>query len=320
MITSANPMEGKSIVLANLAIAMAQAGQSVIVVDADLRWPTQHEIMHLDNHRGLSNALLEHDVELSEYEQEVELDRLSVQDANGDQGRPTERARGVANASLRVITSGPIPPNPADLLASDQMGALIERLKTRADVVLFDAPPVLAVTDAAVLSTRIDGVLLLGDAGRTRRAAAKQAVQRLRQVDAHLLGVILNKVSIRGSGYYANAYYYGDSTNGSAANHGRRRVDWGKLRAPAFLKTFMQGKRPGGLMHLRRPTQRLSRQQQRRVGSNRRSGRHERSEQGLPVGAARRAVRPSEVVGLPSSSAAWSHGRNRVATTGWRFC
>jgi Mrp family chromosome partitioning ATPase len=131
---------------------------------------------------------------------------------------------------LQIITCGPLPPNPADLLGSERMQALIEALKNRADVVLFDTPPVLAVTDAVMLSTRVDGVLLVNDAGRTRRAAAERAVERLRQVDANLIGVVLNRLSAQGSGYYAHQYYYEETQNGRRP---KRRRGWKKF--PGWL-------------------------------------------------------------------------------------
>lgn len=235
MVTSANPVEGKSIVLANLAIVMAQAGQSVIVVDSDLRRPIQHEIFRLDNDHGLSNALLEYHPELPRYKRELKVNGSSGK-PNGAQGAAVERARDAMTGSLQVITSGPVPPNPADLLASEHMETLIEELKTQADLVLFDTPPVLAVTDATVLSTRMDGILLVSDAGRTRRAAARQAVERLRQVDGHLLGVVLNRISLRSGGYYVYPYYYESDQDDHHTTWRWIKLDWPKLPVPAFLQ------------------------------------------------------------------------------------
>jgi succinoglycan biosynthesis transport protein ExoP len=235
MVTSSNPVEGKSIVLANLAIVMAQAGQSVIVVDADLRRPIQHEIFGLDNDQGLSNALLEYHADLPRYKRELKVNG-SNGNSSGAYGEAVERARDVMAGSLQVITSGPVPPNPADLLASEHMEALIEELKTQADLVIFDTPPVLAVTDAAVLSTRMDGILLLSDAGRTRRAAARQAVERLRQGDGHLLGVVLNRVSLRSGGYYVYPYYYESSQDDHHTTRRWIKLSWPKLPVPEFLR------------------------------------------------------------------------------------
>ena len=184
LVTSSDPAEGKSITLANLAVVMAQSGRSVIVVDSDLRRPTQHKIFGLNNHHGLSNATLESSSSLLEYIQPTQIE------------------------NLRIVTSGPLPPNPADLLGSERMVAIIEELKSRADLVLFDSPPVLAVTDAAVLSTKVDGVLLVHNAGHTRCAMARRAVEELRRVDANLLGVVLNRLSLRRGSYYYPQYYY----------------------------------------------------------------------------------------------------------------
>jgi succinoglycan biosynthesis transport protein ExoP len=184
LVTSPNPIEGKSITLANLAVVVAQSGRSVILVDADLRRPTQHKIFGLSNHHGLSNTTLESSSSLSEHIQPTQVE------------------------NLRIITSGPLPPNPADLLGSERMRAIIEELKSQADLVMFDSPPVLAVTDAAVLSTRVDGVLMVNHAGRTRCALARRAVEELRRVDANLLGVVLNQLSLRRGSYYYPQYDY----------------------------------------------------------------------------------------------------------------
>lgn len=167
LITSTSPDEGKSTTLANLAVTMAQAEQRVLLVDCDLRRPSLHAIFGLPNERGLTSALLE----------------------QPDGPLPVQET-GVAG--LRLLTSGPLPPRPADLLGSRRMGALIERLRSEADIVLFDTPPVVAVTDAAVLAPRVDGVLLVLQAGQTRRDRARQARQMLEKVKANIIGVVLN--------------------------------------------------------------------------------------------------------------------------------
>jgi non-specific protein-tyrosine kinase len=207
VVTSPSPMEGKSIILANLAVVMAQAGRSVIVVDADMRRPMQHKIFGLDNDRGLSDAFLHSDPSLSAYSSGLGSEFLSRLLSHGEERKPTECTQASAVGNLRVVTSGSLPPNPADLIGSRRMEELVEELKSQADVVLFDTPPMLMVTDAVLLAAKADGVLLLCEAGRTRRATAREAVERLRQVGANLLGVVLNRVSLRGRDYYGYGYY-----------------------------------------------------------------------------------------------------------------
>ncbi len=167
LVTSTAPNEGKSTTLANLAVTMAQAEQRVLVVDCDLRRPSLHSIFGMPNERGLTSALLE------QGEGPLPIQETSV-------------------PGLQLLPSGPLPPRPADLLGSRRMGVLIERLRAAADIVLFDTPPVVAVTDAAVLAPRVDGVLLVLQAGHTRRDRARQARQVLEKVKANIVGVVLN--------------------------------------------------------------------------------------------------------------------------------
>jgi non-specific protein-tyrosine kinase len=210
LVTSPGPSEGKSTIAANLAVVIAQAGKSVIVVDSDLRRPTMHKLLGVANGHGLTTAILT----------EGEADTF----VNG-QLQPTH----VPN--LRVLTSGPIPPNPSELLGSQRMKRLIERLQAEADVVVFDSPPVLVVTDAAVLASEVDGVLLVVDAGNTRRDTATRARDTLAQVGANVLGATLNKLAGRGRDgyyYYDYGYYYYDSGTGERSRH-RRRTWWQRL-------------------------------------------------------------------------------------------
>ena len=168
VVTSAAPNEGKSTVLANLAITMAQGERRTILVDADLRRPGLHEIFGIANDRGLTTMIVE----------ERALDDPPLIDV------------GVDNLSL--VPSGPLPPNPADILGSRKMEEVIAALKARADIVLFDAPPVVAVTDAAVLGTKVDGLLLVVCAGRTRREHAQRARELLERVHVRVIGAVLN--------------------------------------------------------------------------------------------------------------------------------
>ena len=180
VVTSAGVGEGKSTTLANLAVVSAQAGRTVILVDADLRRPTLHQVFDLDNETGLTTAM---------------MDEAAL-------ASPPLRATGIDG--LSVLTSGPLPPNPADLLGSRRMDQVIAALAELADQVFFDTPPVVAVTDAAVLATKVDGVLLVISAGKTRREYARTAVQRLEQINARLVGTVLTNVQM-GAGF--KGYY-----------------------------------------------------------------------------------------------------------------
>jgi capsular exopolysaccharide synthesis family protein len=148
--------------------------------------------------------------DLSVYNHELAPGRFSARGSDEAQEETWSGPSPVELGSLHIITTGPCPPNPADLLASKRMKALVESLKHQADIVLFDTPPAMMVTDAVVLSKLVDGVLILADAGNTKRGIARQTVERFRQVDAHVLGVVLNRVSYRGSYYTYHRYYRRD--------------------------------------------------------------------------------------------------------------
>jgi len=184
LITSSSPKEGKSTTLANLGVVMAQAGKRVILADTDLRRPTLHEVFQVPRELGLTDLLLEEDPDIEGFLRPTEVEGLSL------------------------LPSGPLPPNPSELLSSPRMGQVIEDLKESADIVLFDSPPVLAVTDATVLATRVGGVLLVIDAGTTRSDAGRQGKEALAQVGANILGAVLNRQKAGGRGYYYY-YYYG---------------------------------------------------------------------------------------------------------------
>ena len=188
VVTSPGPEEGKSFVTSNLAVVMAQLEKRVIVIDSDLRRPMQHEIFGLDNNIGLTTALLDNPrADLSTYLQKPKL-------ANGSE--------------LYVLTSGPIPANPSELLGSQRMTQLVKDLLSIADVLIFDSPPVLAVTDAAILSKTADGVLLVSRVNRTRLPAFYQSLIELDRVDARIIGVVLNSLPPGGGHYYSYYYYY----------------------------------------------------------------------------------------------------------------
>jgi capsular exopolysaccharide synthesis family protein len=187
VLLTTSPMsgEGKTTTVANLGAVFARAGASTIIVDADLRKPRQHKMFQLDNRTGLTTTLVSDD---------------------GDQMETNLKESGVPN--LRILSSGPRPPNPSELLSSERMNGLLEKLRGQADVVIFDTPPCLAVSDAAVLANRVDGVLLVLEAGKTRREAAVRAKEALEQIGARLLGVVLTKIPAKRRGYGYYYYYY----------------------------------------------------------------------------------------------------------------
>ncbi|MEZ4658630.1 MAG: CpsD/CapB family tyrosine-protein kinase [Caldilineaceae bacterium] len=164
LVTSADAHTDKSSAVANLAVVMAEAGDKVILVDGDLRRPQQHEIFGLHNQQGLSSWLPE--------------------------GGPAPLQQTSVNR-LQVLTAGPTHANPVALLSARRLGDALAELKGQADYVLCDAPPVLAVTDAALWAAKVDGVVLLVNAGGTKRDQALQARQTLERVHAHIVGAVL---------------------------------------------------------------------------------------------------------------------------------
>ena len=202
LVTSPNPVEGKSVTAANLAVVMAQSGMKTLLVDSDLRRPTQHKLFQVPNQKGLTNMLLLDELVLDGNIQSVDIENLSV------------------------LTSGPIPPNPSELLGSGKMQALLQQLKAVYDVIVFDSPPALAVTDAAVMSRQMDGVVLVTDSGRTRRDMAVRAKETLTKVGANILGVALNRLSERSGGYYYYYYYYARDDGGQGQRRRSHRRHW----------------------------------------------------------------------------------------------
>lgn len=186
MVTSASPGEGKSTTVANLATVIAQGGKRTILVDTDLRRPVLHEMFGLPNAVGVTNAMLMPEgSDLTPFLQKTEVE------------------------NLWLLASGPQPPNPSELLGSHRMAELMKELGANADMLIFDSPPTLAVTDAAVLARQVDGVLLVVESAKTREAAAKRAAQGLLKVNANVLGVAVNRIAYRlaGTHYYYYDYY-----------------------------------------------------------------------------------------------------------------
>ncbi|MGD9898978.1 MAG: GumC family protein [Calditrichaceae bacterium] len=181
LVTSSGPKEGKSTTAANLAIAMAQSGNRVVLVDADLRRPVVHSIFGQEKDSGVTNYL---------------MDAIPYE----------ELAKTTPINNLFIITSGILPPNPSELISSHKMEGLLERLKEDFDIILFDSPPVIAVTDAAILSTKVDGVIIIVSSGQTNRDALLRSQSLLDNVGARILGFLLNNVDVEGT--YGSYYYY----------------------------------------------------------------------------------------------------------------
>jgi capsular exopolysaccharide synthesis family protein len=193
VVTSAGPQEGKSFTSANLAIVLAQSSHRVLLIDADLRRPTQQNLFDKQPNYGLTNLLLD-------MPPAFDSSRL------GDMYSQLSRAvLATSIPGLFLMTTGELPPNPAELVGSSRMKALIKALATRFDFVIIDTPPILAVTDAVVLATRVDTVLLVTRAGSTRQSQLKHAVLRLQEVNANMSGVILNRINKQSGEYY---HYY----------------------------------------------------------------------------------------------------------------
>ncbi len=210
LVTSGAPNEGKSLVSANLAVVLAQAGSKVLLVDADLRRPRQHKVFNLPNDRGLTSYLLE-----------IKIDD-SI-DAIGTLLQAYIQKTDVPG--LSVFTSGPLPPNPSELLGSTKMQMTFAALTAAYDYLVFDSTPVLAVTDALVMSTQIDNIILVTRSGQTRRGQLHQVKERLNKMKANVIGVVLNRWSTGASSDY---YYYDYQTadDAPASANGKTRLSF----------------------------------------------------------------------------------------------
>ena len=186
---------------------MAQTQKRVILVDADLHRPNLHRVFGVSNSRGLTSRVLD--------------ETLGPEDVL----QPTELA------GLRLLTSGPLPTNPADVLNSAEMARIIDRLRESADLVIFDSPPLFGVTDAVILASRLMSTLIVIDAGRTRTEAARRAIEMLERVNAKIVGVVLNRMKKR---YASDYYYYSyDSSGNRVSGRGWPWQDWRRRVKPA---------------------------------------------------------------------------------------
>jgi polysaccharide biosynthesis transport protein len=194
LVTSSMPSEGKTTTAVNTALSLAQTGASVLIIDADMRRPRVHSIFGVDNHRGLS-TILSNDMS------EAEMLNLIIQQSE---------------SGLHLLPSGAIPPNPAELLGSEQMRRLISTLEQTFNHIIIDTPPIGSFTDGVLASTLVDGVLLVVHSGKTSRSVARRTRQILQDVGAKVFGVVLNNVNLREHDYYyyqsyqSNSYYKTD--------------------------------------------------------------------------------------------------------------
>ncbi len=186
LVTSGQASEGKTTTVVNMAISLSQLGASVLIIDCDLRKPATHKLLNVEHQNGLSTYL----------SRETEINGL---------------IRKLPIGNLSLLPCGPIPPNPAELLSSNKMKSMLAMLSERYDHILIDSPPLLSVADSVILSTMVDGVILVVHGGKSTRIAARRARQELTSVGAKIFGVVLNNLDVRRDGYnyYYSRYEYG---------------------------------------------------------------------------------------------------------------
>ncbi|AGK95911.1 CpsD/CapB family tyrosine-protein kinase [Clostridium pasteurianum] len=182
LVTSSGPNEGKTVTSSNLALSMAEIGKKVLLIDCDLRKPSIHKKFNLSNNKGLSNLLIG----------QLKFDEVAQK----------------YNDNMCILTSGTVPPNPSEMLGSKKMGQFLDEAKKIFDFIILDTPPVVAVTDAQLLSTMVGGVLLVVAAGQAEISAVEKAKELLNNVKANIVGVVLNKSEVTGGKKYGYYYYY----------------------------------------------------------------------------------------------------------------
>jgi non-specific protein-tyrosine kinase len=205
LVTSPMPKDGKSTVATNLAVVISQSGRKVAIVDADMRRPSQHRRLRLTNRFGLSDLFVQ--------------EKVNLDGALRDTRIP----------GMYLVTSGGLPPNPSELVGSEKMMEVLRQVRLKTDVVIVDTPPMMAVTDAAVLAPKMDGVILVVRPGVTKLVNTKQTVDQLRRGGANILGIVLNDIEHRRSryqyyyrGYYSYDSYYGEQGDKRRKRRGRR--------------------------------------------------------------------------------------------------
>lgn len=187
MVTGAEAGVGKSVVASNLALTFSMTGDKTFLIDTDMRKPMLHKLFDLPNFQGLSSYLAGEKKDLEELIIECE------------------------NSGTFLLPSGPIPPNPSEMLNSQRMEELLNQAKDKTEIVIIDSPPILPVTDAVLLSQKVDGVIMVAGTNQTKKEVFSKGLERLKQVNANVLGTVLNRYPVNKSSYYTyeNYYYYG---------------------------------------------------------------------------------------------------------------
>lgn len=219
VITSSIPGEGKTTTVVNLAITFAQLGSKVLLIDADLRKPRIHKVFDIKNHSGLTNILASRD----DYKNYIKKSVIE---------------------NLDIITCGVIPPNPSELLTSNAMRSFIEKAKEDYDIVFLDSPPIGTVTDAAIISTFVDGTILVAASGVVDSVTLMNAKEQLDKVNANIIGIVLNKIgkNSHGNYYYQYYYYYGDSDGTQPQKIKKRKIKKEYEHTSFFGRLFNRGK------------------------------------------------------------------------------
>ena len=188
MVTDSEAGIGKSTVASNLALTFSMTGQKTLLIDTDMRKPMLHKLFDLPNFQGLSSYLA------------------------GDQDEIEDLIQECKHSGTFLLPAGPIPPNPSEMLNSKKMEDLIKKCKKESAITIIDAPPLLPVTDALLLSQKVDGVIMVAETNQTKKEVFTKGIERLQQVNANILGTILNKYPVNKSSYYTyeNYYYYGE--------------------------------------------------------------------------------------------------------------
>lgn len=207
VVTSTGPMEGKTTTVANLAVCFAQMGSKVLLIDADLRKPRIHKVFWLSSETGLTNFLALH----GDYKKHI-------------------RSSNIPN--LDILTSGAMPPNPSELLNSNAMKQFIKNVQDDYDIVLLDAPPVGSVTDASIISTYVDGTILVVSSGKVKYDALKHAKELLEKVNANIIGVVLNNIDKKSNGNYYYYSYYSDEDDKSKKVRRKRKGKSNREKEP----------------------------------------------------------------------------------------
>ena len=182
LVSSAGPGEGKTTTVANMAITYANLGKKTLLIDTDLRRPVVHKIFNSSKEPGITNYLAGLEQDFNTLVKKTDID------------------------NLYIVTSGVIPPNPSELLGSEKMSKLIKNLEKEWDIILFDSPPLVAVTDATMVSKEIDSIIIVVKVGQTDRGAFEHTIQSLKNVNAPLSGIVLNAVTQKNT--YGSYYYY----------------------------------------------------------------------------------------------------------------